>query len=84
MVTSEYQWQEILKKEGLSNWRVKGAADGYCQGSTKTIFCMEGDIALFLHEVAHAIRGECPRDKTGHDSIWGDIFTGLVRKYLRI
>ena len=81
---NKYNWEEknILENEGLKDWKViisKGG--GLCMKSTKTIYCLKNDKALFLHEVAHAITPKS-KDKTGHDSIWADKYTELVRKYL--
>lgn len=83
---------KILINEGLIDWRIKyGTGGGLCVENHNEIWMNEAnkmDLALFLHEVAHAL---CPKekypdfykiDKTGHFSIWGDCFTSLVRKYM--
>jgi hypothetical protein len=77
---------KILKNEGLEDWKIVISSGGLlCQQSTKTIFLRDKeDFAGFLHEIAHAkvgIREEL--DKTGHDAIWGDEFTNLIRKYTK-
>lgn len=78
--------ERILKKEKLGAWKiVYSSGGGLCQHSSKTIFCLPNDKALLLHEIAHALTpDEIKQDKTGHTAIWGDLFTGLVRKYLII
>ena len=78
----------VLQQEGLIDWTVKDAADGYCWYNTKTIQRIPGDHALFLHEVAHALCADVKddplwnQDATGHHSLWADRFTELVRKEL--
>jgi hypothetical protein len=76
--------EEIMKQEGLKDWKLVISSGGLlCQQSTKTIFLTsKDDFGGFLHELAHAkvgIREEW--DKTGHDAIWGDELTNLIRKY---
>jgi len=82
-MTREKKYLKILKDEGLSDWKITISKGGLlCQQSTKTIFLRKiDDLAGFLHEVAHAKIG-IRKDKTGHDAIWGDEFTNLIRKYL--
>lgn len=77
-------WHDILEKEGLSDWKVEETSSGgLCMQSQKKILVLPNDDALFLHELAHAKAGiRKDWDKTGHDSIWGDVYTELVRKYL--
>ena len=73
----------ILKEEKLTDWKVVWSkSGGLTQFSTKTIFCLPNDRALLLHEIAHALTQPIEQDKTGHNSIWGDKFTELIRKYL--
>ena len=76
----------ILKKENLDDWKIKwNTGGGLCVYEHKEIWLgkKRNCVALFLHEVAHAI---CPketrRDKTGHTAIWGNTFTRLVKKYM--
>lgn len=84
----EPQERAILQTEGLQDWTIKDAADGYCWYDQKIIQRIPGDMALFLHEVAHA-KCEWTKhdplwkgDTTGHHAIWADCYTELVRKYL--
>ena len=79
--------RDILNKEGFNDWTIKESSDGLCQFSTKTIYCPQNNFALFLHELAHAKTYEWNEkmgDKTGHHAIWGDEFTKLVKKYMKI
>lgn len=39
-------------------------------------------LSLFLHEVAHVIRGRVPPGMDPHDGIFADIYTMLVGRYL--
>lgn len=93
----ERDYQQILKNEGLSDWKIKwNTGGGLCVYKHKEIWLSDKpDLALFLHEVAHAlcpkeICGECWVDITkcwkahnnGHNAIWGDKFTNLVGKYM--
>jgi hypothetical protein len=82
---------QILKNEGLEDWNIKwNTGGGLCVYAHKEIWIGErgNSMALFLHEVAHAL---CPKEKcgecwvetnNGHNAIWGDTFTALVKKYL--
>jgi len=88
---NELIYKKILYDEGLSDWTIKwNTGGGLCVYSKKEIW-MDNDrenIALFLHEIAHAlcpkeVCGICWVDDTGHNSIWADKFTRLVKKYLR-
>ena len=79
-------WEEILINEGLKDWKIIISKGGLlCQQSTKTIFLVDRkDFGGFLHELAHAIVGIRKKwDKTGHDAIWGDKLTDLIRKYTK-
>ena len=82
----------ILDSEGLKNWKIKwNTGGGLCVYNHNEIWMGKEQgrlsMALFLHEVAHAL---CPKDKcgicwtddTGHNVIWGDCFTKLVKKYM--
>lgn len=73
--------EEILKLEGLSDWKIKysGEGGGLTLFDTKEILLGErykDTLGMFLHEVTHALKGK------GHDAIWADEFTRLVEKYL--
>ena len=84
------EWQQdVLKLEGLKGWHIKNTNSG--GGLTifkgKTIYAKTMCSALFLHEVAHAllpIPWENGKKNTGHDAIWGDQYTDLVNRYLKI
>lgn len=86
----EEDYKKILELEGLDGWLIRwDTGGGLCVKSEKKIWMGsdKGDIALFLHEVAHALCpkekcGICWSDNTGHNAIWGDCFTSLVRKYV--
>ena len=82
---------KILKDEGLSAWKIRwNTGGGLCRYEAKEIWLGEkhNSMALFLHEVAHAL---CPKEKcgicwvetnNGHNAIWRDCFTNLVEKYM--
>ena len=78
----KYEWErKVLTAEGLEDWKIRySEGGGLCMRSTRTIYCLKNDKALFLHEVAHALTPKS-KDKTGHDSIWADKYTDLFRKY---
>lgn len=72
--------EEILKKEGLDDWKIiyGNSGGGLTLLNEKEILLDEryrNTLGMFLHEVAHAIKGK------GHDAIWADEFTRLVEKY---
>lgn len=81
-------WRDILVNEGLSDWKViVGSGGGLTMSSKKTIYVSPNDDALFLHEVAHALKNNWNGkmgDKTGHHAIWGDCLTNLVRRYMKL
>jgi len=85
-------YRYILKTEGLKDWRLKlhTGSDGLCVDSRKEIWCGDDNLALFLHEVAHALVPHdefaewYEKDQTGHFAIWGDRFTTLIRKYMML
>ena len=79
--SSSTREQQILDAEGLAEWSVKDGVDGYCWRHNKTLQRIAGDLALFLHEVAHALCDPCEGDQ--HHGIWAGHFTDLVRKYTR-
>ena len=82
-------YTEILKLEGLSDWTFKiTSGGGLCLYDKKELWLTPDNPALFLHEVAHAL---CTKEKcgicwvetnNGHNAIWGDTFTSLVKKYM--
>ena len=82
-------YDEILKTEGLVDWTYKiTSGGGLCLYDKKELWVLSNNFALFLHEVAHAL---CPKEKcgvcwvetnNGHNAIWGDTFTSLVKKYM--
>jgi hypothetical protein len=82
----------VLREEGLADWRIKFAADGYCWLESKVIQIPENaSPALFLHEVAHALAPEpenTKQDQSGgwhyHGRRWGDAFGMLVDKYMMV
>lgn len=81
------QWTaQVLEAESLSGWTVRDAPDGYCwkDGSATspgpTLDCVEGDHALFLHEVAHALDELVHGDQ--HRGTWAGLYTRLVREYM--
>lgn len=82
--------EEILTKYGLPDWKVKfHTGGGLCVYEHKEIWLSDSfDLALILHEISHAL---CPQhlteplwmhDKTGHNALWADKFTDLVREAL--
>lgn len=87
-ISRYHEWQEdVFKLEGIKKWKIINTkyGGGFCQYSTKTIWAKELNSALFLHEVAHILTPkEFKFDKTGHTAIWGDKYTWLVNRYLRI
>ena len=92
MKSLEAGYKEILEMEGLGDWIVRwNTAGGLCLHRKKEIWMgsNKNDIALFLHEVAHALCpkekcGICWSDNSGHNAIWGDCFTNLIRKYMEL
>jgi len=73
--------EEILKREGLQDWKIKitHSGGGLTLFDKKEIWLdkkYKDDLPMFLHELAHAITGE------KHNGIFADKFTELVRKYL--
>ena len=93
-------YKQILKTEGLKGWEIEWhTGGGLCNYNNKTIYLAEVEysLALFLHEVAHAL---CPMEKcggcwvnitkcwkahnNGHNAIWGDYFTALVKQYTKL
>ena len=83
------EFLEILKNEGLNDWTITfNTGGGLCVYSLKEIWLNEypSNMALFLHEVAHALGSPKTNkkmgDETGHHSIWGDKYTSLVKKYM--
>lgn len=100
MITQN-DYEKILQIEGISDWKIRwNTGSGLCCYERKEIWMGDDltDIALFLHEVAHAL---CPKEACGncwvdidkrskcfvshnggHNAIWGDCFTKLVKKYM--
>ena len=62
-------------------WSVEYRTDGYCWTHKKVIQTIEGDMALFLHEVAHALCEIVQGDQ--HHGIWAGHYTDLVRRYMK-
>lgn len=84
----EEWYYTILDKEGLSGWKIKwNTGGGLCVYNHKEIWMdkkRNDDFSLFLHEVAHALAGVREDwDKTGHDAIFADTYTRLVKKYTK-
>ena len=76
------QFDYILEQEGLLDWTWEiSKAGNLCWHSRKHIDTSES-LAMFLHEVAHALISPTEKDKTGHDSIWADKYTSLIEKYM--
>lgn len=74
--------KKVMREQNLEDWHViLNMNSGLCMLGKKRIYSKKGDKAMFLHEVAHAIT-PITKDLTGHDSIWADNYTELVRKYL--
>ena len=76
----------VLKSEGLSDWTVKLAADGYCWRHLKVIqIRRRGAPSGFLHEVAHALHPEPEGEHKNHyhGGGWADAFGRLIDKYMR-
>ena len=77
----------IARAEGLTEWKLRlHPTDSYCWRSKRIIevsVASAGHIAMWLHEIAHAIRGPLPRSAISnhHDGAWGDIFTELVQRH---
>lgn len=72
----------VLKNEGLLNWSIIDADDGYCWRTTKTLQRIPGNFALFLHEVAHALCKHVEGDQ--HHGVWAGHYTRLVDKYMMV
>jgi hypothetical protein len=73
--------REILIAEGLPDWRVvrTNLVEAYCWPDLSKIeLPQDGDLALLLHEIAHAKAGAAT---AGHSADWANIFTDLVRKH---
>ncbi len=77
----------VLSDFGLTEWTVRFRPGMHNEGivlyDSKEIpitFDVQRpvDYALILHEIAHVLSG-----KGGHDSIFADKYTMLVRKYMR-
>ena len=83
-------------KDWKVRWNTGG---GLCNYNVNEIWLggkSQFPFSLFLHEVAHAL---CPKEKckgcwvdinkcwaahnNGHNVIWGDCYTGLVKKYMK-
>ena len=87
--TTDGAWmQSVLAREGLEEWRIITAADGYCWIESKTVqLPTESSPAAFLHEVAHALSPDPEPLGLGshyHGGRWADTFTSLVNKYLQV
>jgi hypothetical protein len=76
----------ILVCEGLADWRITIAADGYCWQRTKLIqIPATSSLAGFLHEVAHAHVPEpdpCGLGEHFHGAKFVDEFQRLVDKWM--
>lgn len=97
-IKTQLNFEKILKLEGLRGWKMRwDTGGGLCNYNNKEIWMgpKKYSAPLFLHEVAHAL---CPKEvcgncwvnidkcwrshNNGHNAIWGDCYTGLVKKYL--
>jgi len=61
-------------------------AIGYCSHERKTIYIHTGCPdrhfrQTVLHEIAHAVRGECPANADAHDEKWCDIALNIGCTY---
>jgi hypothetical protein len=75
---TEERRADILHAEGLADWRIVEFPEAYCWPDLKQIdFPADGDLGLFLHEIAHALA-----PLPGHTSEWAAIYTSLFCKYL--
>ena len=75
----------VAKQEGFSDVVFKNSPDGLVMPDK--VLVNFDDNALILHEIAHLKRARVDvpvlnGDKTGHDAIFADIFTALVREYM--
>lgn len=79
-----FDYLQILANERLKSWKIVWeTGGGLCLYEKKEIWMGDDkdDIALFLHEVAHA-KCKDKGPKHWHDVFWADKFTNLVRKYM--
>ena len=88
-ITADHQsfWLAVLLNEGIEDWCIVQAEDGYCWLSKKIIqLPNDASDSLFLHEVAHAL---CPdpepygEGQHYHGSTWASKYGELVEKYLQ-
>jgi len=75
--------EDVLQKEGLTDWTVEylHGGVGHCSKKSKTI--MLGDTATYgvvLHEIAHAL-DKNPPTKDGHWGYHADLMHQLFDKY---
>jgi len=72
--------EKIMKIEGLSDWKLTITNHvSCCLCGDRRIWIYERQliIAMFLHEIAHALLPE----KERHTVLWADKYTKLVDKY---
>ena len=77
--------RHVLAAEGLNDWTIRLAADGYCWTQTKVIqIPANASCSLFLHEVAHALyqEPEGPMQNHYHGGEWSATYGALVDKYM--
>jgi len=76
--------EAIFKKEGLVGWKLVITNSGSCcwyEDKQIWIDRRQLNIAMVLHEIAHALAKE---RKKFHTVLWADEYTKLVHKYCEI
>lgn len=82
---------DILRQEGLSDWEVV-PGEAYCWVENKRFtfdfIRYQGNFALWLHEVAHALHPEmealcsCREPNHYHGGGWASVYARLVQTYM--
>lgn len=77
----------VAKEEGATDYLFEHTPhEGLVMRDVKKVLVDFNDPALILHEIAHVLRRKSGYPKEGekyHDSIYADILTDLVRKYMK-
>ena len=76
--------REIIKKEGLSDWKLIITNSGSCcwyEDKQIWIDNRQLNISMVLHEIAHAL---LPKEERNHTVLWADKYTELVEKYCKL
>lgn len=87
------RWAEILDREGFPDWCVAriNSGGGLTLHSRHTIWLDQAywpggpkgeGLALFLHEVAHVVRGDVGSGADPHDGLFASAYTQLVERWI--